>query len=99
MTDEPDGREIGVAEAKRRFAELLDRVRQGERFLVSRHGRPAAAIVPPSVEPVQAAPTRRSLAEFAGVLDDSDASELEAMVREIYESRERSADHEAPDLG
>jgi prevent-host-death family protein len=39
---------VGTAEAKRRFSEWVDRVGEGERFLVSRRGRPAVALVPPT---------------------------------------------------
>lgn len=37
---------LGVAETKRRFGEVLDRVLAGERVVVSRRGKPVAAIVP-----------------------------------------------------
>ena len=37
---------IGAYEAKTRLAELLDRVEQGERFLLTRHGVPVAMLVP-----------------------------------------------------
>jgi prevent-host-death family protein len=38
---------IGVAEAKRRFADVLGAVRyRGERFVVERNGTPMAAVVP-----------------------------------------------------
>ena len=39
---------IGVADAKRRFAESIDRVQRGERFVVARRGRPVMALVPAS---------------------------------------------------
>lgn len=38
----------GVAEAKNSFTQLLDRVAQGERVVVTRHGKPVAEIMPPS---------------------------------------------------
>jgi prevent-host-death family protein len=37
---------IGVAETRRRFGEVIDRVLAGERVVVSRRGEPVAAIVP-----------------------------------------------------
>ncbi len=37
---------LGVLEARRRFPELLDRAREGEETLISRHGHPVAALVP-----------------------------------------------------
>jgi prevent-host-death family protein len=39
--------ELGVAELKRRFSELLNRVElKGERIEIRRRGRPVAALVP-----------------------------------------------------
>ncbi len=37
---------LGVLEARRRFAELLERARGGEETLISRHGHPVAVLVP-----------------------------------------------------
>jgi prevent-host-death family protein len=88
---------VGTAEAKRRFSELVDRVGEGERFLVSRRGRPAVALVPPTPEVLE---TRRrppsGLASLAGALAEWD--ELDADVAAIYAARSGSADRPAPDL-
>ena len=44
---EPHATHISVAEAKRRFADVLGTVRyQGERYVVERNGTPMAALVP-----------------------------------------------------
>jgi prevent-host-death family protein len=37
---------LGVLEARKRFAELLDRAHGGEETLIARHGHPVAAMVP-----------------------------------------------------
>lgn len=37
---------LGVAETKRRFGEVIDRVLAGEQVIVTRRGVPVAAIVP-----------------------------------------------------
>lgn len=37
---------IGAYEAKTKFSELLDRAERGERFTITRHGKPVAEIVP-----------------------------------------------------
>jgi prevent-host-death family protein len=42
---------IGVYDAKTQLPKLLDRVSRGERFLITRHGRPIAQLVPASAEP------------------------------------------------
>lgn len=38
--------EIGTYEARTHLAELLDRVEQGEHFVITRHGRAVAALTP-----------------------------------------------------
>lgn len=88
---------LGVAEAKQRFSELIDRVAAGERFLVSRHGKPAVALVPPS-EDVLADPEAPPLgfAAVAGALADWD--ELDQVVADIYDARRRSRDRPVPEL-
>jgi len=37
---------IGVYDAKTQLPELLDRVSRGERFVITKHGRPVAELVP-----------------------------------------------------
>lgn len=88
---------IAVAEAKARFSELLDRASRGERFLVLRHGRPAAALVPAAAvtEAEPAPPT--GLTALAGALAEWD--DLQAVVDDIYAARRRARDRPAPSLG
>ena len=88
--------ELGVADAKRRFSELIDRVQRGERFVVSRRGRPAVALVPPTDRLGHARGAPRGLAAVAGSLGDWD--ELEAAVEEIYRKGRRARDRAAPGL-
>jgi prevent-host-death family protein len=38
--------DIGAYDAKTHLPELLERVQKGERFTISRHGRPVAELVP-----------------------------------------------------
>lgn len=89
-------RVVGVAEAKRRFSELIDRVRAGERFLVTRRGRPVLALVPPAGL-LDEEPQRVGLAALAGALADWD--DLDEVVQEIYASRRRARDRDVPELG
>jgi len=89
---------VGTAEAKRRFSELVDRVGEGERFLISRRGRPAVALVPPTAElfdPPAEPPS--GLAALAGAL--ADWEDLDDVVAQIYATRRTSADRPAPELG
>lgn len=37
---------VGAYEAKTHLPKLLDRVKQGERFVITRHGNPVAELVP-----------------------------------------------------
>jgi prevent-host-death family protein len=88
---------VGTAEAKRRFSELVDRVEAGERFLVTRRGRSAVALVPPAAGLFDAPTTPPSgLAALAGALAAWDG--LDETVEEIYAARRVSADRPAPDL-
>jgi prevent-host-death family protein len=41
---------LGVTEAREKFSEIVERVQyQGDAFLINRHGKPAAAVVPVNV--------------------------------------------------
>jgi prevent-host-death family protein len=86
---------IAVADAKARFSELLDRVSRGERFLVLRHGRPTAALVPASAV-AEPAPTVAGLAAVAGAL--ATWEDLEAVVEDIYAARRHAQDRPVPPL-
>lgn len=89
---------FGVAEAKRRFGELLDRVARGERFLVERRGRPAVALVPPE-EARRPRGRPKGALSLVGLFADWEQAEAEEMVRDIYRERRRAKDRRAPDLG
>jgi len=95
MTTEPISNVLGVAETKSRFAEIIERVRHGERFLVARRGTPVLALVPPDqAVPPGSRPT--GLAAIAGALEEW--TELPEIVDEIYAARRRARDRAAPDL-
>lgn len=86
---------VGVAEAKRRFSELLDRVGAGEHIVIARRGKPAVALVPPDealVRGPRAAPT--GFAALAGALAEWD--ELDDVVADIYAARRAAEDRPAP---
>ena len=86
---------VGVAEAKARLSELLERVATGERITVSRRGRPAAVLAPPDAafEPTG---EYAGLATLAGVM--TDWPELDADMRAVVRSRRTARDRPAPDL-
>jgi prevent-host-death family protein len=85
---------IAVAEAKARFSELVDRANRGERFLLLRHGRPAAALVPVPAEP-EPEPDRATtgLASLAGIID---WDEFPAVMEEVIASRQFERSRPAP---
>lgn len=92
---EPVPEAVSVAEAKRRFSELIDRVQNGDRLVVSRRGKPVMALVPIEVAgrgPARPAPL--GLAAVAGALSDWD--DLEDAVKEIYAERRRAKDRAVP---
>jgi prevent-host-death family protein len=88
--------EVGVADAKRRFSELIDRVGRGERFVVSRRGKPAIGLVPPEEVRAGAPESPTGLLAIAGALANWD--ELDEVVSEIYATRRRSMDRPVPEL-
>lgn len=47
------GGTVGSYEAKTHLARLLDRVEEGERITITRHGVPVAALVPVSPQPLR----------------------------------------------
>jgi prevent-host-death family protein len=87
---------MNVADAKRRFSELLDRVAQGERFVVTRRGMPAAALVPPVDAALRQEPARLGLLAFAGVL--AEWPEFDEVMRDVVARRARAGTRRAPDL-
>jgi len=89
-------RTVGVADAKARFSELLNRVGRGERFLIARRGTPVAALVPPDAT-TSPAELPLGLAAVAGALATWD--ELPDVVDQIYAARRRARDRDMPDLG
>ncbi len=88
---------VGVAEAKRRFSELIDRVGAGERIVIARRGKPAVALVPPEEELARGPrPAPAGFAAIAGGLADWD--ELDEATRDIYAARRKARDRPAPTL-
>jgi prevent-host-death family protein len=82
-----DPQELGVAETKARFSELIDRVRSGERFVVLRRGAPAIALVP-AEEATPRPPKPLGLAALAGAL--AQWEDLAEDMEEIVKDRQSS---------
>jgi prevent-host-death family protein len=87
--------EVGVAEAKRRFAELAERVSRGESFVILNRGRPTVALVPPQRarhsdhKPVGFAAVAGALAEWDTIDED---------MAEVVATRKRAIDRPVPPL-
>ena len=75
---------VSVADAKRRFSELIERVGRGERFLVTRRGKPVLALVGPDDAPADdERPKKRGFMALWGILEGVEGAE------EWYEEMQR----------
>lgn len=89
---------IGVADAKRRFADVLGAVRyRGERFVVERNGTPMAAVVPISeVEGAAEQTARPGFLALVGAFEDG-ADYADSLV-DVVRSRRTQRSRPAPRL-
>ncbi|MGH9128912.1 MAG: type II toxin-antitoxin system Phd/YefM family antitoxin [Acidimicrobiales bacterium] len=96
MTDRPTT--IGVAEAKRRFADVLGAVRyRGERYVIERNGTPMAALVPVSEVRGPAGPaTPIGFLALVGAFED--ASEYPDSLLAVVDDRDSQVPGVAPAL-
>ncbi len=90
---------VSVADAKRRFSELIERVGRGERFLVTRRGKPVLALVP--ADEVDRAETARSekrgLMAYWGILEGVEgADEWYEDMKRIVADRKNQPPREMP---
>jgi len=75
---------VSVADAKRRFSELIERVSRGERFLVTRRGKPVLALVSPDDAPAEVdPPKKRGFMALWGILEGVEGAD------EWYEEMQR----------
>src|SRR4051812_23541340 len=90
---ETRARRVSLAEAKAKLSAVVDDVRHGShRYLIERHGKPAAAIV--SVEELeklealdQSAARPAGLLAFVGAWGDVDDGVIDEFLEEIYRTR------------
>jgi len=88
---------LGVAEAKRDFSALLDRTAAGGSVVITRHGKPVAALGPPGSVKRLPQPGGTGFAALAGALAEVD--DFDEIMRDVVASRQRARDRPAPDLG
>jgi prevent-host-death family protein len=84
---------IGLTEARERLTEILERVLEGERMVVTRYGSPVAAIVP--VPPEADGEQPLGLAAFAGA--GAGRGGLYPAVSEVVALRAVARDREPPE--
>lgn len=89
---------ISVAEAKRRFADVLGTVRyQGERYVVERNGTPMAALVPlADLQATSAEPERSGFLALVGAF--ADEPRYSESLTEVLRSRRTQRSRPAPRL-
>jgi prevent-host-death family protein len=91
---------VSVADAKRRFSELIERVGRGERFLVTRRGKPVLALIPSDDVPADDRPQKRGLMAVWGILDGVEgADEWYEDMQQIVADRQNHPPPKAPDFG
>ncbi len=90
--------EMTVAELKRRFAYVLERVAQGERFVVTKRGRPVAVVASLPTEPEEPAPVG-VLALMGALEGEGEVDAWAASVDEVVAGRQSLPDRDPPDLG
>ena len=87
---------VSVAEAKATFSECIRQVEAGSSVLITRHGKPVAAIVRPNdleqIARLRKAGPEGGLASIAGGWEDS-----EALVK-ILEESPRAGQRDVPDF-
>jgi len=92
---------LNVAELKRRFSEILNRIElRGERIGVQRRGRTVAIIVPATEDEAASAVARmprRGLAAAAGAWEEY--PNLMGFVADIRAARDASADRKVEGIG
>lgn len=86
---------LGVAEAKKRFSELVGRiVHKGERFIVERKGKPVMAMVSlEDLQKLEQIPEKKmSKGVLAAIGAWEDFEDLDKVIAEIYRARAEAMD-------
>jgi prevent-host-death family protein len=76
---------VGVAEARAKLSELLDRVRCGEEIVIARYGKPVAKIVVVPEDKVDRSGFLGCMKGQIWIADDFDAPLTEEELREWYD--------------
>ena len=73
---------IGVYEAKTHLAQLLERVENGERLTITRHGKPVAQLIPVTADRQRARQAAARVVERRNHLGKAPLAELIASIHE-----------------
>ena len=73
---------IGAYEAKTHLPQLLDRVARGERFTITRHGKPVAQLIPVATDRQRAQQAAARLIERRRHLRKASPADLMATIHE-----------------
>jgi len=89
---------IGVAEVKKHFSEVMSQISQvGEQFIIEKKGKPMAAMVGlkdlEMIEGSSKKEKRKGLLAAIGAWEDYE--ELDKVIKDIYKNRKRSRDRKA----
>lgn len=89
---------INVAEAKRRFSEIVNEVvYHKKRFLISRHGKPVIGLVPAEeVKEKTTEPSKNGFLSLVGLWGDME--NLDEIIEQIYKERETEIPRPVPSL-
>jgi prevent-host-death family protein len=86
---------IGLTEARERLTEILERVLEGERVVVTRYGSPVAAIVPVPAD-LDDRPRPQGLGAFAGALPSVPG--LYETVADVVALRSLARERQTPEI-
>ena len=73
---------IGAYEAKTHLPQLLDRVARGERFTITRHGKPVAQLIPVTADRQRAQQAAARIVERRRHLKKAPLADLMATIHE-----------------
>jgi len=80
--------EIGAYDAKTHLPKLLERVQRGERFVITKHGRPVAEVVPVATRDVET--IRKAIAEIRA--GRQRLAKLGVRLKDVLEKEESARD-------
>ena len=82
-------RKLGVTRARREFGEIVDRVQhQGDAYIVTRHGKPALAMVPVEVYTYWKKERERLFETIRAIQRDNPDADPDQVMRDVLEAQQ-----------